>query len=447
MQRIKEVIVNIFMVPELRKRILLTFGMLVVFRLGYIITVPGIDKKVLADWMKQMSQDVGRLYGFISLFSGGSVANLSIFSLGIMPYITASIIFSLLVKVIPKLEALSKEGPSGYRKISQYTRLATLPICIFWSYFTVLLLQSPSSSINGQLLVANPGFWSFGLTTMLSLTAGALFVMWLGEQITEFGIGNGASIIIMTGIIARMPQAVGEMIQGVQSGSISSDKPILILLIYIAVIVAIVYMTQAQRRIPVQYSKHIRGRQMFGGQRHFLPLRINQAGVMPVIFAATLMAFPDMLGKVVFKSDLLKHMFSRGEAGFWYCLFYIGLIYFFTYFWTALYFRPVEMADNLKESGSFVPGIRPGYDTAIYLEKIMNRIAIVGATFLTLVALLPNMASYALGVDRYVTSFLGGTGILIVVGVGLDLTQKIESQLLIREYDGFLKKGRIRGRR
>lgn len=185
---------------------------------------------------------------------------------------------------------------------------------------------------------------------------------------------------------------------------------------------------------------------MFGGHRHFLPLRINQAGVMPVIFAATLMAFPDMLGRV-FKSDLLRHMFSRGESGFWYVIFYIGLIYFFTYFWTALYFRPVEMAENLKEYGSFVPGIRPGYDTAIYLERIMNRIALVGATFLTLIALLPNMASYALGVDRYVTSFLGGTGILIVVGVGLDLTQKIESQLLIREYDGFLKKGRIRGRR
>ena len=446
MQRIKEVITNIFMVPELRRRILFTFGLLIVFRLGYFITIPGIDKTILAQWMKQMSQDAGRLYGFVSLFSGGSVSQLSIFSLGIMPYITASIIFSLLVKVVPQLEALSKEGPSGYRKISQYTRLVTLPICIFWAFWTVIYLQSGQGQMGGQSLVMNPGFWSFGLTAMLALTAGALFVMWLGEQITEFGIGNGASLIIMTGIISRMPYAVGEMYSDVSNGQITPDKPILIILIYIAIIIAIVYMTQAQRRIPVQYSKHIRGRQMFGGQRHFLPLRINQAGVMPVIFASTLMAFPDMMGRV-FKSDFLVSLFSRGEAGFIYSFLYVGLIIFFTYFWTALYFRPVEMAENLKEWGSFVPGIRPGYDTAIYLERIMNRIAMVGATFLVIIALLPNMASYALGVDKYVTAFLGGTGILIVVGVGLDLMQKIESQLLVREYDGFLKKGRIRGRR
>ena len=429
--------------PEL---ILFTFALLIVFRLGYFITIPGIDKTVLAQWMKQLSQDAGRLYGFVSLFSGGSVSQLSIFSLGIMPYITASIILSLLVKVLPQLEALSKEGPSGHRKISQYTRLLTLPICIFWAFWTVMYLQSNQGSIDGQSLVANPGFWSFGLTAMLALTAGALFVMWLGEQITEFGIGNGASLIIMTGIISRMPDAIIEMVRDVSNGQITSDRPILIILIYIAVIVAIVYMTQAQRRIPVQYSKHIRGRQMFGGQRHFLPLRINQAGVMPVIFASTLMAFPDMMGRVL-KSDLLVNVFSRGEAGFIYSLLYVGLIIFFTYFWTALYFRPVEMAENLKEWGSFVPGIRPGYDTAIYLERIMNRICLVGAVFLIMIALLPNMASYALGVDRYVTTFLGGTGILIVVGVGLDLMQKIESQLLVREYDGFLKKGRVRGRR
>lgn len=441
MNKLKEVIVNIFTIPELRKRILFTFGMLVVFRIGYFISLPGVDKTAIASLMEEISKGAGRLYGFISLFSGGSVAQLSIFSLGIMPYITASIILSLLVKVVPQLEALSKEGPSGARKISQYTRLLTLPISLFWAVFAVMYLQKWAPG--GHNIVLNPGFW-FGFVGMLTLTAGALFVMWLGEQITEYGIGNGASIIIMTGIIARMPHAIAQMAQDVSSGSIGVDRPIIILLIYIAVIVAIVYMTQAQRRIPVQYSRHVRGGQF--GQRHFLPLRINQAGVMPVIFASTLMAFPDMIGRVV-KSDFLVHMFSRGESGFWYVLLYVALIYFFTYFWTALYFRPVEMADNLKEWGSFVPGIRPGVDTANYLERIMNRIALVGATFLTIVALLPNMASYALGVDRYVTAFLGGTGILIVVGVGLDLTQKIESQLLIREYDGFLKKGRIRGGR
>lgn len=444
MNKIKEVLVNIFTIPELRKRVLFTFGMLVVFRIGYFISLPGVDRTAIDNLMKELSEGVGRLFGFMSLFSGGSVTELSIFSLGIMPYITASIIFSLLVKVVPQLEALSKEGPAGHRKISQYTRLLTLPISIFWAIFSVAYLQS--ASVGGQPIVMNPGFLTFTLPALLALTAGALFVMWLGEQITEYGIGNGASIIIMTGIIARMPQAIYAMFQGTQTGEVRAEVPYLIILIYIGVIVAIVFMTQAQRRIPVQYSKHIRGRQMFGGQRHFLPLRINQAGVMPVIFAVTLMAFPDMIGRIL-HSDLLMRVFSRGESGFWFVVIYVALIYFFTYFWTALYFRPVEMAENLKEWGSFVPGIRPGYDTAIYLERIMNRIALVGATFLTLIALLPNMASYALGVETYVTSFLGGTGILIVVGVGLDLTQKIESQLLIREYDGFLKKGRVRGRR
>ncbi|MDI6732728.1 MAG: preprotein translocase subunit SecY [Planctomycetota bacterium] len=444
MQRIKEIIVSIFMVPELRRRILFTFGLLMVFRLGFIITIPGIDRMVIKDFMSSFAEGAGKLYGFVSLFSGGAVENFSIFSLGIMPYITASIIFSLLVKVVPQLEALSKEGPSGYRKISQYTRFLALPISLLWSITAVMWLKGVEHG--GRPLVESMGGLSFAITGILSLTAGALFVMWLGEQITEFGIGNGASLIIMTGIIARMPHAIVQMYQDVSSGTISSDKPILIILIYIGVIIAVVYMTQAQRRIPVQYSKHIRGRQMFGGQRHFLPLRINQAGVMPVIFASTLMAFPDMVSRVS-KSDFLHTIFSRGEAGFWYSLIFVVLIYFFTYFWTALYFRPVEMSENLKEWGSFIPGIRPGYDTAIYLERIMNRIALVGATFLALVALLPNMASYGLGVDKYVTSFLGGTGILIVVGVGLDLMQKIESQLLVREYDGFLKKGRIRGRR
>lgn len=444
MQRIKEIIVNIFMIPELRRRILITFGLLAIFRLGYLIPVPGVDIEIIRKMIEDLASRAGKIYGFVSIFSGGSITNFSVFSLGIMPYITASIMFSLLVKVIPKLEALAKEGPSGQRKISQYTRMVALPISLFWSVFIVMYISG--ENYNGQPLVLNPGFWSFSLPAVLTLSAGALFVMWLGEQITEFGIGNGASIIIMAGIIARMPYAVIEMYQQVSAGQLNIDRPILIILIYLGVIVAVVYMTQAQRRIPIQYSKHIRGRSVYGGQRHFLPLRINQAGVMPVIFASTLMVLPEMIGRFS-GSELLRNAFSRGEAGFWYTFFYTILIFFFTYFWTSLYFRPQEMSEHLKEWGSFVPGIRPGTDTSSYLENIMNRISLIGAAFLVLIALLPNMASYALGVDKYVTGFLGGTGILIVVGVGLDMMQKVESHLILREYEGFLKKGRVRGRR
>lgn len=445
MSRIKEVVTNIFMIPELRRRILFTLAMLCVFRLGYFIYIPGLNIDVLRNWMKTMEESGGRIFGILSIFSGGALVRFSIFSLGIMPYITASIMFSLLVKVVPSLEALSKEGPAGYRKISQYTRLATLPICIFWSFSSVLWLQSRSFG-GGESAVLNPGFWSFGLIAICCLTAGAIFLMWLGEQITEFGIGNGASIIIMAGIIDRMPDAILRIIVDVKNGQIGLLQPVLLALLYVGVVVSIVYTTQAQRRIPVQYAKHIRGQRVYGGQRHYLPLRVNQAGVMPVIFAVTLMALPELIANLS-GWEMLKDIFSRGTIGFWYATCYIGLIFFFTYFWTALYFRPVEMADHLKEWGSFVPGIRPGRDTAEYLEKVMNRIALVGGAFLSLIALMPTIVSELLKVDRYVTSFLGGTGILIVVSVGLDLMQKIESQLLIREYEGFISKGRIRGRR
>ncbi|MFH1226879.1 MAG: preprotein translocase subunit SecY [Planctomycetota bacterium] len=444
MQRLKEIITNIFMIPELRRRLLITFVLLGVFRLGFFIPIPGINIEVLREWINQLSQSAGRIFAFATLFSGGALSNMSVFSLGIMPYITSSIMFSLLIKVIPKLEALAKEGPSGYRKISQYTRWLALPISMFWAIFIVIYLQK--QTMNGQLLVLNPGMWAFTIPTVITLSAGAMFVMWLGEQITEFGLGNGASIIIMAGIVARMPYAVFEMYRETKSGDLTVDKPIIITLLYMAVVVGIVYMTQAQRRIPIQYSKHIRGRMVYGGQRHFLPLRLNQAGVMPVIFASTMMVLPDMIGRYS-GSQILSHAFSRGESGFWFSSVYTVLIFAFTYFWTALYFKPDEMSENLKESGSFVPGIRPGQETAIYLETIMNRIVLMSATFLTVIVLLPNLVSYGLKVDRFITSFLGGTGILIVVGVGLDLMQKVESHLILREYEGFLKKGRVRGRR
>jgi len=444
MGRIREIIANIFMIPELRRRILFTLAMLLVFRLGYFVPVPGVDVSALSDFLSNLEKNF-KAFSYIAIFSGGALSQFSIFSLGIMPYITASIMFSLLIKVIPSLEALSKEGPSGYRKISQYTRWATLPICVLWAITTVATLSNPHI-MGGRTIVLNPGFWSFSLPSICALTAGAMFLMWLGEQITEFGIGNGASLIIMAGIIDRMPRAIAQMVEAVRTGQISMDRPLILLVLYIMVVIAIVYTTQAQRRIPVQYAKHIRGQKVYGGQRHYLPLRVNQAGVMPVIFASTLMVLPQLLAQVS-GLELLKEVFSRRESGFWYLTIYIGLIFFFTFFWTALYFRPVEMAENLKEHGSFVPGIRPGRETAEHMEKVMNRITLAGAAFLALIAVLPNIVSVMLNVDMFVTSFLGGTGILIVVGVGLDLMQKIESQLLVREYEGFLSKGRLRGRR
>ncbi|MBI5369349.1 MAG: preprotein translocase subunit SecY [Planctomycetes bacterium] len=439
MERIKEVVTNIFKIPELRRRILMTFGLLGIFRLGCFLPLPGVNTATISAWMKSNEQQYGSMFGFLSIFSGGAISNLSLFSLGIMPYISASIIFQLLVKIVPTLEAMAKEGPSGYRKIAQYTRLATLPICLIQGFVMVTALER--TSIGGSAMVTHPG-WGFRITSLLAFTAGTMFVMWIGEQITEHGIGNGASLIIMAGIIARMPQALLELWR--ERDTVGADKVILLLLLYFGVIVSVVYTTQAQRRIQVQHARHTRGRRVYGGHRHYLPLRVNQAGVMPVIFASSLMVIPDLIGRIT-KIEALQSMFSR--TGFWFSFIYVALVFFFSYFWTALFFQPVEMANQLKEYGSFVPGIRPGRRTAEYLEFIMNRVTLAGATFLCFIALFPDLISEFLNVGRFITAFLGGTGILIVVGVGLDMMQKVESHLLMRQYEGFMKKGRVRGRR
>ncbi|MEK7449153.1 MAG: preprotein translocase subunit SecY [Planctomycetota bacterium] len=440
MKRIIEIITNIFMIPELRRRILFTLGVLIVWRFGIFVPLPGVNMKAFRDLMAELVANFGAVTGYIRFFTGGGGGNLqlSVFSLGIMPYITASIMFSLLIKVVPRLEALAKEGPSGYRKISQYTRYATVPICIFWGVSASIVLIKNN-------LALNPGF-SFIFTSVLCFTAGSMFVMWLGEQITEYGIGNGASLIIMSGIIDGIPAAIMEINKSIDADTLTPDKPLILLLLYLGSIAAIVYITQAQRRIPVQYSKHIRGRHVYGGQRHYLPLRINHAGVMPVIFASTLMMVPYTIGNIA-GSTWLGKVFDMSQSGFWYTLLYIVFIFFFSYFWNNLYFRPVEMSDMLKESGSFVPGIRPGHDTALYLQNVMNRITLVEGACLTAIILMPTLSAAALGVSSYVAGFLGGTGILIIVGVGLDIMQKVESHLLMREYDGFMKKGRIKGRR
>jgi preprotein translocase subunit SecY len=422
------------MISELRRRILVTLVLLAIFRLGAFIPLPGIDVEELRTVMKNM-EDV-RLFGFLRVFSGGALEKMSLFALGIMPYISASIIMQLLVKVIPRLEALAKEGPSGHRKISQYTRLATLPICIIQGMFIIRFLKSHPK------LIFDPTFFGFDLSAMFALTAGTMFVMWLSEQISEFGLGNGSSIIIMAGIVADMPTALTDF--WVNREDFGMDKLIFLAVLFVAMVAVVVVVTQAQRRIAVQHAKHTRGRRVYGGARHYLPLRVNQAGVMPVIFASSLMVVPITLEGWI-RGQGVEHIFSG--HGFWYSLVYVAMVFFFSYFWTALFFQPSEMANQLKEHGSFVPGIRPGKNTADYLEKVMNRVTLVGAAFIAAIALAPDLVSYHVGVARYITRFMGGTGILIVVGVGLDMMQKVESHLVMRQYEGFLKKGRLHGRR
>ena len=437
---------NIFKIPELRTRILWTFGLLVVFRLGSHIPLPGVDPHAIQNFARDMEKTGGDLFGLIQVFTGGAIGNLALFSLGIMPYITASIIMQLMTKVSPTLEAIAKEGPSGQRKIQQYTRYAAVPVCLVQGFFAAKQLASMSAqqALTGIPLLVSESGWNI-FFMMLGMAAGSLFIMWLGEQITERGIGNGASVLIMAGIIARMPAILGDMIGKARDGNLRGDFIVIILVVYLLSIVGIVFVTQAQRRIPLQHAKHIRGRRMMTGGRNFLPLKVNTSGVMPVIFASSLLVVPQLIGMVP-PLSFMRDIFQRGW--FFYSLFYVSMIIFFSYFWTYLFMRPDEIALQLKESGSFVPGIRPGENTANYLNTILSRITLCGAVFLCIIALLPDLISVGLQLDRYLVAFLGGTGILIVVGVGLDIIQKVESYLLMHHYGGFLGPNvRIQGRR
>jgi preprotein translocase subunit SecY len=434
---------NIFRIPDLRTKMLVTAGFLILYRLGSYIPIPGIDREALNRLLKQDAGGFADILNTISMLTGGALQQCTLFALGIMPYISASIIFSLLVKVIPSLEAVSKEGESGRQKINQYTRYSTILLCLIQSVFIILWIQN-------QDLVRDPtiGFW---LMTILTLTTGTIFLMWIGEQITEFGIGNGISLIIMGGIVADLPGSIFQFFKGVQTDvSAGGNLPmevlrfVVFIALFLAVVVAVVIMQQGQRRIRIQQAKHTRGRRVYGGQRHYLPLRVNAAGVMPVIFAESLIVLPTALLSQV--TPQIADLFARGES-FWYFAIYISMVMFFTYFWVSLTFNPVELAGNMKEHGSFIPGIRPGKKTAEYLESIMNRITFVGALFLALIGVFPTVASKAMGINMLLSRFLGGTGILIVVGVALDVVQKIESHLLMRHYEGFMKTGRVRGRR
>ncbi|GIW71447.1 MAG: protein translocase subunit SecY [Planctomycetota bacterium] len=437
---------NIFKVPELRRRVLYTFAMLVVYRLGFQFWLPGVDTAKVEELIQQPAEGgLGQLLAFASAITGGALREAKLFSLGIMPYISASIIFSLLVKVIPSLEALQKEGEAGRRRINEWTRYSTVAICLLQSGFVIGFLKS-----GGLVLPEWESSLLFYVSTVIALTSGAMFVMWVGERISESGVGNGISLIIMAGIIADMPAALLQFLTDEifnpalnrQEVTFGVLKLVAFIALFVAVVVAVVLMQQSQRRIPIQQQKHTRGRRVYGGQLHYLPFRVNSAGVMPVIFAQSLLILPAMLlGRFGVRAD-----FAYGH-GFWGITLTIALIYFFTYFWISLMFNPVEIANNMKEHGSFIPGVRPGRKTAEYLEAIMNRITMVGAAFLCAVALLPNLVSALLGIQIYMAHFLGGTGILIIVGVALDIVQKIESHLLMRHYEGFIKRGRIRARR
>jgi preprotein translocase subunit SecY len=425
-------IANVFRIPEIRQRIWVTALFLLVYRVGSTVPIPGIDLDVVR---RHAEERAGDFAAMLNMLSGGGVTSPVLFGLGIMPYISASIIFSLLVKVMPALEKIAKEGSAGQKRINQWTRLATVPLALVQAVIVVnQVYQNPGflHTAGGDVFLP-PGF-GLALVAVLTLTCGTIFLMWIGEQITEYGIGNGISLIIMAGIIARLPQNVLSMVQE----HASPIAPVLLLVLFFAVVVVVVYITKGTRKIPVQYAKLTRGRRVYGGQRHFLPIKVNQAGVMPVIFSSSLLAFPNILGSALGWQWLVD---ASRPGSWWYTVLDVALIYFFAYFWTSLMFNPAEMSKNMKEYGSFIPGIRPGRRTAEFLERVMTHVTLAGATFLAVVAIVPQWLASQATSQVQISTFLGGTSILIVVSVALDLVDKLNSHLLMRNYEGFMRGG------
>jgi len=442
-------VVNIFKIPDLRKKLLFTFALLfVVYRIGFHIPIPGFNEEaVYASANQGDTGGLGRILDQLQMLSGGSLRKTSLFGLGIMPYITASIILMLLGEVIPSLQKLKEEGATGYKKIQEYTRYLTVGVCVIQALAIMKLLGN----------YAYPGMQTQALIFgIVGMTAGTVFLMWVGEQIDEYGIGNGISLLIMAGIVARMPIAIREVASqatlsiGNTEKSYGPEKILFLVGAFVFVVAGAILITQAQRRIPVQQAKQMRGRRMYGGQRHYLPLRVNHGGVMPIIFASSLMMFPPILTRslkniwptspIVINID---EAFS--PTSFTYNLLYVIMIFLFAYFWTTVQFQPKEMAKRLRDTGSFIPGLRPGHRTAEYLETVMTRITYYGAAFLAFIAVVPSVVALYLNVSWNVTQFLGGTGLLIVVSVSLDLVQRIEANLIMRNYEGFSESGRIKG--
>ncbi len=435
-------ITDIFKIPELKKKIIFTLGILAVYRLGAAIPTPGIDASALKAFFETQR---GTLFGFLDMFSGGALNRLSIFSLGIMPYINASIIISLLQTAVPYLERLSKEGEFGRRKITQITRYGTLFIAAIQSFGLTFWMQTMKAP-SGASVVKNPGL-SFQLLSILTLTAGTVFIMWLGEQITEKGVGNGISLIIFAGIVDRLPVAVGNTFRLFRSEEMTLFGILFLAVLVFAITAIVVWVEQAQRKIPVQYAKRIVGRRMYGGQSTFLPLKVDQSGVIAVIFAVAIMMFPATIAQFFPNIELMEKIGGFLRPGQWlYTIMYGGLIIFFCYFYTAITFNPNDLAENMKKWGGFVPGIRPGQSTAFYIDRVLTRITLAGALFVVCIAILPEYPIGWVNAPPMLTTIFGGTAILIVVGVALDTIGQIESHLIMRHYEGFMKKGRIKGR-
>lgn len=429
---------NIQKIPELQKRILYTFLLLIVYRIGVHVPTPGIDSAALAAFFEHAK---GSLLGLFDMFAGGALSNFSVFSLGIMPYISASIILQLLTVAIPHLERLSKEGEAGRRKITQYTRYGTVLLSIIQGFGISVGLENMAGP-TGASIVLEPG-WAFRLMTMITLTAGTAFIMWLGEQITEKGIGNGISLIIFAGIVCRAPAAIFSTFSLMSTGEMGIFAILFLIVLMIVVIAVIVFMETGQRRIPIQYAKRVVGRRVYGGQSTHLPLKVNTAGVIPPIFASSIIMFPATI------ANFIDHPWMKAVAGAlvpgqWiYELLYVGFIVFFCYFYTAVMFNPTDVADNIKKYGGYIPGIRPGKKTAEYIDEVLTKLTFGGAIYVSLVCVLPSILISYFNVPFY----FGGTALLIVVGVALDTAGQIETHLLTRQYEGFMKKGRIARRR
>lgn len=445
---------NIFKIPDLRNKVLFTIALLCIYRIGYHIPVPGVNAENIAKMAQSRDTDspLSRAADYLQMFTGGTLKQSSLFGLGIMPYISASIILMLLGEVVPQLKKLRQEGQAGYKKIQEYTRYLTVPLCLLQSLMVMRVFAGGQGNVY-------PGMEAMSIVLgVIGMTAGTIFLMWLGEQIDEYGIGNGISLIIMAGIVAQMPGAIVRVWQntefrvGVAEGKYGPGTLVFLLAAFVFVVAGAILITQAQRRIPIQQAKMMRGHRMVGGARHYLPLRVNHGGVMPIIFASSLMMFPPIIleqlsrvpgwGGSVILRQMIEAFYPRAYT---YNVLYIVLIFLFAYFWTTVQFQPKDMAKTLRDRGSFIPGLRPGHRTAEYLETVMFRITFFGSAFLALIAVVPSLVSQMIGVDYMIASFLGGTGLLIVVSVSLDLVQRIEANLLMRNYEGFTEAGRIKG--
>jgi len=425
-------------IPELKRRILMTFALLAVYRVGVHVPTPGINAEALQAFFNAAQ---GTLLGLFDMFSGGALSNLSVFALGIMPYISASIILQLLTVVIPYLDRLNKEGEAGRKKITQYTRYGTVLLSLIQGFGIAVGLEGMSGP-GGEMVVLSPG-WGFRLMTVITLTAGTAFIMWLGEQITERGIGNGISLIIFAGIVARMPAAIINTLRMWTADTISTFMILIIAVMMVVVVAVIIYVERGQRKIPVQYAKRVVGRKMYGGQSTHLPLKVNTAGVIPPIFASSIIMFPATIANFIQIPWMQTVADAVAPGKLIYSLIYVGFIIFFCYFYTAVVFNPVDAAENMKKYGGFIPGIRPGKRTADYIDRVLSRITFGGAIYVSAVCVLPTILIQKFRVPFY----FGGTALLIVVGVAIDTVAQIESHMMTRHYEGFIKKSRVKGRR